>query len=499
MSALQFQAGDLIPIPIEDAVLDFAILGTSTPGADPAREPTMQVLLVAAYEATVTRLVSAVEAGGLDVGAVDLIPLALTRALARPVGGRWRRGRWRRARRRRRRRGHRLVRRWRHRASQCTKTACRSSCGCSAAVVASSPTRSRPTSAVPAETAESLKRALGDASRPTRWSPGPAPSVDRPLSVLLDEVRSSIDYYRNQPGSAQLRRVVVTGGSAQLPGLPERLSALVGVPGRARVHARPPADRRHRLRARRAPAPRAVPSRPRSGSRSAVRNVRNGHRPAARAAAADVEADAAASIHRVIAAAAVAGVVVLGRPHVPRAQRSGEREVQERNRAGRRSEAPFGALRAADGGERVGRTGAAIDRDAQGGRQDRARPGRGVASRSSPTSPRAAARRLLLSRSRARTPSQSRRRRRHGHAGRDRRPARQPARPEMPRPAPARTPPAYAARSRLRWDGQDQRNRARPHVGLHPARLVAQQITDVAALWASTAHLAAKGSRLSSR
>ncbi len=55
-------------------------------------------------------------------------------------------------------------------------------------------------------------------------------SVDRPLSVLLDEVRSSLDYYRNQPGSAQLRRVVVTGGSAQLPGLPERLSALVGVP-----------------------------------------------------------------------------------------------------------------------------------------------------------------------------------------------------------------------------------------------------------------------------
>ena len=48
--------------------------------------------------------------------------------------------------------------------------------------------------------------------------------------MLLDDVRSSIDYYRNQPGSAQLHRVVVTGGSAQLPGLPERLSALVGVP-----------------------------------------------------------------------------------------------------------------------------------------------------------------------------------------------------------------------------------------------------------------------------
>jgi hypothetical protein len=48
--------------------------------------------------------------------------------------------------------------------------------------------------------------------------------------VLLDDVRSSIDYYRNQSGSVQLRRVYVTGGSAQLPGLPERLSALLGVP-----------------------------------------------------------------------------------------------------------------------------------------------------------------------------------------------------------------------------------------------------------------------------
>ena len=85
MSALQFQAADLIPIPIEDAVLDFAILSTSNPAPDSGAEPTMQVLLVAAYEATVARLVSAVEAGGLEVGAVDLIPLALTRALAHPA------------------------------------------------------------------------------------------------------------------------------------------------------------------------------------------------------------------------------------------------------------------------------------------------------------------------------------------------------------------------------------------------------------------------------
>ena len=116
MSALQFQAGDLIPIPIEDAVLDFAILGTSTPTADSGAEPTMQVLLVAAYAATVVRLVSAIEAGGLEVGAVDLIPLALTRALARPVGAMAAGHRWRRrGRRSARRRRHRVLRRRRHR------------------------------------------------------------------------------------------------------------------------------------------------------------------------------------------------------------------------------------------------------------------------------------------------------------------------------------------------------------------------------------------------
>src|SRR4029077_17318994 len=44
MSALKFQAADLIPTPIEDAVLAFAILGASAPTGD--AEPTMQVLLV---------------------------------------------------------------------------------------------------------------------------------------------------------------------------------------------------------------------------------------------------------------------------------------------------------------------------------------------------------------------------------------------------------------------------------------------------------------------
>jgi type IV pilus assembly protein PilM len=81
---------------------------------------------------------------------------------------------------------------------------------------------------VPAETAEALKRAVGNPA-PDEMVARAHQAVDRPLSTLLDEVRSSIDYYRNQPGATRLMRVVTTGGSAQLPGLPQRLSALVGV------------------------------------------------------------------------------------------------------------------------------------------------------------------------------------------------------------------------------------------------------------------------------
>jgi type IV pilus assembly protein PilM len=232
-SALEFQAADLIPISLDDAVLDFAILGETTAAANDdgsGGEPTMQVLLAAAQEATIARLVHSVEAGGLQVAAVDLIPLALTRALARPVpamapvageGG----------------------------------VALDEGVGAEGIVsfgggvtsiavhengvprfvrVLGSGGRELTDAIahdvdVPAETAEALKRALANPGNDEMVARARA-AVDRPLSVLLDEVRSSVDYYRNQPNAARLMRVIATGGSAQLPGLPERLAALVGVP-----------------------------------------------------------------------------------------------------------------------------------------------------------------------------------------------------------------------------------------------------------------------------
>jgi Tfp pilus assembly PilM family ATPase len=121
---------------------------------------------------------------------------------------------------------------------------------------------------LPPETAEALKRQLGAA-------PGAEPrheeliarargSIERPLSVLLDEVRSSIDYYRNQSDSSPLARIA-TGGAA-FRGSPTACR-LVGVPVGTAAQAR--RTGRHRFADEELPRSTRI-CRPRSGSRSAV-------------------------------------------------------------------------------------------------------------------------------------------------------------------------------------------------------------------------------------
>ena len=87
--ALQFQAQDLIPIPLEDAVLDFQVLESlPTPevvGDGPPPQPMSRVLLAAAHKDLILNLTGAVRAAGLSVAAVDLVPLALVRSVGRRV------------------------------------------------------------------------------------------------------------------------------------------------------------------------------------------------------------------------------------------------------------------------------------------------------------------------------------------------------------------------------------------------------------------------------
>jgi type IV pilus assembly protein PilM len=76
--AIQYQAQDYIPIPIEEAIIDFQIIGDYM---TPADEHMMEVLLVAAQKDMIASAVAAVEGGGLKLAQVDVTAFALVRAL----------------------------------------------------------------------------------------------------------------------------------------------------------------------------------------------------------------------------------------------------------------------------------------------------------------------------------------------------------------------------------------------------------------------------------
>ena len=89
-SALQFDAQELIPIPMEDAAFDFRILDRS-PTADGDGKSTVRILLVAAHRDLLRNHLAALRGAGLEATAVDATPLALLRVVpptpAGPGGG----------------------------------------------------------------------------------------------------------------------------------------------------------------------------------------------------------------------------------------------------------------------------------------------------------------------------------------------------------------------------------------------------------------------------
>jgi type IV pilus assembly protein PilM len=218
--ALRFQAQELIPIPLEDAVLDFQVL-EQLPVPEPAADgtvaaPMQRILLAAAHRDTVANLVAAVRDAGLTVAAVDLVPLALIRAIGRRVsdnGG-----------------GSEAI----------------VSVGGGVTVMVAHEAGlprfvrvlglgGRPLTeaiardlAIPFEQAEALKRQTTQV--PEGVADRARAAMARPLADLVEQIRGSLDYYRAQPGAPRLLRVTLTGGASLTPGLAEQLRDLIGLP-----------------------------------------------------------------------------------------------------------------------------------------------------------------------------------------------------------------------------------------------------------------------------
>ena len=81
-NAIRFRAQEALPIPIEEAVLDYHVLGERV---DDEGNTVRRVLLVVAYRELIDRYVAACKKAGIRLSGIDLEAFALLRALGEPL------------------------------------------------------------------------------------------------------------------------------------------------------------------------------------------------------------------------------------------------------------------------------------------------------------------------------------------------------------------------------------------------------------------------------
>ncbi|HLG08042.1 MAG TPA: type IV pilus assembly protein PilM [Gaiellaceae bacterium] len=223
-NAIRFRAEEVLPIPLDQAVLDYVVLG------DEAREdgtPVKRILLVVAYREVVDRYLQACRRAGLQVVGIDLEAFALLRSLEAPAD----RGQGA---------GALVAVAMGHDRTTiavstgrlCEFTRVLDWGGWSLNVAIA-----RELDRAPSEV-EAIKRQLSFA-RATEVE-GLAPeqaakareAVQRALAAFTRELVASLHFYQAQPGAFGIGEIVLTGGTAHMDGLPDAISQLVGVPVR---------------------------------------------------------------------------------------------------------------------------------------------------------------------------------------------------------------------------------------------------------------------------
>ena len=221
-NAIRFRAQEVLPIPVDEAVLDYRILDERT---DETGARVRRVLLVVAYRDLVERYVDACRKAGLKLVGIDLEAFALLRALNAP-----------------------------RQAGRAQAATVAVAVGHDRSTLAVSDGRvceftrvlnwgGATVDATVAEAlgldltrAEAVKRALslGDQSVPdgltTEQASAAREAIRRTVWAFARELVSSLQFYQSQPGSLEIAGIAVTGGTAHLPGIAEELAGLIGVP-----------------------------------------------------------------------------------------------------------------------------------------------------------------------------------------------------------------------------------------------------------------------------
>lgn len=210
-SAIRLQALDVIPFPLDKTVLSARPLGfvESDNGSRQRR-----VLLAAAHRDLVDPLVHVCREAGLTPLSIDLTSSALVRSLASAPGPAT---------------GARAIVSigagvttvviHEQGVPHFVRTIATGGDAITGAIAA--------TLDMPVADAEQLKR---DIDQPNPNAQAAAAAAAHSSGALLAEIRSSIEYYENQPGKTRVQQVIATGGGARLKGLLARMTAEFGVP-----------------------------------------------------------------------------------------------------------------------------------------------------------------------------------------------------------------------------------------------------------------------------
>jgi type IV pilus assembly protein PilM len=222
-NAIRFRAQEALPIPIDEAVLDYQVLGE---GVDAEGQPTKRILLVVAYRELIDRYMDACKKAGIQLVGIDLEAFALLRALQAPQDGT---------------------------GSDPSAALVAVAIGHDRSTFAVSDGRiceftrvlewggaalnvaiARALDAAPSEV-DGVKRALAltDEMVPDGLNAEQAKkardAMRRAIQTFARELVSSLQYYQNQPGSLGIGEIVLTGGTAHLHGLAGELERLIGV------------------------------------------------------------------------------------------------------------------------------------------------------------------------------------------------------------------------------------------------------------------------------
>ncbi len=203
--ALPFQAREIVALPIDQVLIDFAQLGEVDPETN-----MVSGLLVATPRQPVLAAVQAVERAKLKVARVDLSSFAALRAIADEQLS-----------------VEAVIDLGAHMTNivihnlgvpKVVRTILRGGDELTTALVEGLE--------MPWQQAEAAKAEVGLVGQPNEV----AKALNNAIRPLLAEIRSSIHYFGSTNGGATLERISLTGGASRLPGLDKAISDQIGVP-----------------------------------------------------------------------------------------------------------------------------------------------------------------------------------------------------------------------------------------------------------------------------